>query len=109
MSKEDNNSARVIPQSRHSICYYSGVMASSGSWPSREDMITMAETTACEPRRLRTRIKGGGVRKSAIALYALALTISTASAQTCIPLSGSTQCPAFNASSISTDSSLVGL
>lgn len=42
-------------------------------------------------------------------LTALALLIPAAAAQTCIPLKGSTQCPAFNTSSFSTDSSLSSL
>lgn len=43
------------------------------------------------------------------ALLSILATAPAAMAQNCISLSGSTQCPAFNASSISTDSTLVGL
>ena len=42
-----------------------------------------------------------------LALTIVASSIPFTSAQSCIPLSGSTQCPAFNVSSISTDSALV--
>lgn len=43
-------------------------------------------------------------------LYGLVATaVPTAMAQSCISLANSTQCPAFNASSISTDSTLTGL
>ena len=47
--------------------------------------------------------------KIATTLAALILATPYATAQSCIPLSGSTQCPAFNASSISTGSDLTGL
>ncbi|CAD0097889.1 unnamed protein product [Aureobasidium mustum] len=46
------------------------------------------------------------------ALFALALTVATlptALAQNCIPLTGSSECRAFNTASISTDSTLTGL
>lgn len=46
-------------------------------------------------------------RQAAVALFAVIA--SLASAQSCISLQGSTQCPAFNTSSISTDSTLTGL
>ena len=39
----------------------------------------------------------------------LASSVQTAMAQSCISLEGSTTCSAFNASSVSTDSSVVGL
>ena len=43
------------------------------------------------------------------ALLSILATAPAAMAQNCISLSGSTQCPAFSSSSISTDSTLVGL
>ncbi|MCJ1291159.1 Mitochondrial fission protein [Xylographa carneopallida] len=106
MRTEVNNLTRAIPQTCHSTCYHSGVMTSSGSHQREEEMIKKAGTRTGRPS---TRVKQRGMRKSTIALFALATTIPAASTQACIPLSGSTQCPAFNASSISTDSSLVRL
>lgn len=47
--------------------------------------------------------------KTCIALALLASIVPVVSAESCIPLSGSTQCPAFNSSSISTGSALTGL
>lgn len=46
--------------------------------------------------------------RTALAAAALAALISNSAAQTCISLAGSTTCTAFNASSISTDTQLVG-
>ncbi|EXJ55564.1 hypothetical protein A1O7_08492 [Cladophialophora yegresii CBS 114405] len=43
-----------------------------------------------------------------LSLAALAVVVRTIHAQSCISLAGSTACPAFNSSSISTDSTLVG-
>ncbi|OCT44793.1 SH3 domain containing protein [Cladophialophora carrionii] len=43
-----------------------------------------------------------------LSLAALALVVRSVHAQSCISLAGSTACPAFNSSSISTDSTLVG-
>lgn len=60
----------------------------------------------------RTRpIRRLAVQLTASAAYALlASSVPSAMAQaSCISLTGSTACPAFNASSISTDSSLTGL
>ncbi|KAI9741438.1 MAG: hypothetical protein M1818_004244 [Claussenomyces sp. TS43310] len=50
----------------------------------------------------------GAVKKTG-ALLSIAAALPAAMAQSCISLSGSSQCPAFNTSSISTDSTLVGL
>ncbi|TVY71465.1 hypothetical protein LSUE1_G007366 [Lachnellula suecica] len=59
------------------------------------------------PRRQKQqRSMGLNTRTTLLSILAAA---PTAMAETCISLSGSTQCPAFNASSISTDSTLVGL
>jgi hypothetical protein len=51
----------------------------------------------------------GSTMQKSLLLTLLALSTSVTSAQNCISLSGSKTCPAFNASSISTDSYLVGL
>ncbi len=48
-------------------------------------------------------------RTSTVLFALLATTVPTTMAQSCIPLKGSTQCPAFNQSSVSTDSSLTSL
>ncbi|KAK3626721.1 hypothetical protein LTR56_019653 [Elasticomyces elasticus] len=56
-------------------------------------------------KRRRTPQSGAFMVLSAL----LASSLPTALAQTCISLADSTACPAFNASSVSTDSTLVGL
>ena len=61
--------------------------------------------TIQRPRRARRRLEG----RHFLALGMLASTLHGASAQSCISLSQSSQCPAFNSSSISTDSTLTGL
>ncbi len=74
---------------------------------------SMAERTsihasgACDPSRRHKR-RAGGLKKSAILVTLLGATPAVM-AQSCISLSGSTTCPAFNSASISTDSTLVGL
>jgi len=50
----------------------------------------------------------GGLYKTA-ALLTLLGAVPVTMGQSCIPLSGSTTCPAFSSASISTDSTLVGL
>jgi hypothetical protein len=50
----------------------------------------------------------GGLNKTAALLILLGAVPATM-ARSCIPLSGSTTCPAFSSASISTDSTLVGL
>ena len=47
--------------------------------------------------------------RSMAAVIFLVTSVSAASAQSCISLSTSTQCPAFNASSVSTDPNLTSL
>jgi len=66
----------------------------------------MESSSAIGERRRRSKRKH---QPSAIKSFlVMALTAApVAVAQNCIPLSGSTQCPAFNQSSISTDSGLV--
>lgn len=56
-------------------------------------------------RQITTSVKTGSLLLSVLA----ATTLPGAMAQSCISLANSTQCPAFNASSISTDSTLTGL
>lgn len=63
------------------------------------------DTVRRRPKRRKTRHIGA---KTAVCAL-LASTIPTAMAQSCIPLASSRTCPSFNASSISTDSFLVGL
>ena len=61
-------------------------------------------------RHIRTREKRAAGRFKV--LYALALTaatLPTTLAQSCIPLTDSTECRAFNTASISTNSALIGL
>ena len=63
-------------------------------------------------RRSRRRSRRKGVTllsATTIARALLASGLSTSLAQTCVPLTASVACPSFNASSISTDSALVGL
>lgn len=67
----------------------------------------MAAATESRPRRLKRR-RILRLNASTIACAVLAGGFQTAMAQGCISLQGSTACPAFNASSISTDSSNVG-
>jgi len=45
---------------------------------------------------------------STVACALLAHSLPASFAQSCIPLAGSSTCPAFNASSVSTDATLVG-
>ena len=66
-----------------------------------------AETPYTFGNRRSTSTMGQWAQVAVAAL--LASTIPMASAQACISLANSTQCPAFNASSISTGSSLTGL
>lgn len=57
------------------------------------------------PRRRRLR----HINASTVACAFLASTFQTSMAQGCISLKGSTECPSFNASSISTDAANIGL
>ncbi|PBP23549.1 SH3 domain-containing protein [Diplocarpon rosae] len=68
------------------------------------------------PAQRRGQGKGSSTRKqrssgfkTRTALLSALATAPGAIAQSCIPLSGSTQCPAFTSASISTDSTLIGL
>lgn len=66
-----------------------------------EDMRSTTPQRSCGRKPLQTRRR---------LIYTLAATaIPSAMAQNCVSLAGSTQCPAFNSSSISTDSTLTGL
>ncbi|OWP06441.1 hypothetical protein B2J93_9214 [Marssonina coronariae] len=56
-----------------------------------------------------TRKQRPGSFKTRTLLLSALTTIPGAMAQSCISLSGSTQCPAFTSASVSTDSTLVGL
>jgi hypothetical protein len=69
----------------------------------------MADRLATGDGTHRPRRKSRKLHKTVIAFSILASTIPMASAQSCISLSGSTQCPAFRISSISTDKNLIGL
>lgn len=59
------------------------------------------------PKTTRRRRIPRPLKKSALLTFAAAC-IPSAMAQNCIPLAGSTLCPAFNQSSISTNPTLVG-
>jgi len=66
----------------------------------------------CDQRRTRRKCKRrrqSHWRLATTTTALLASTIPTAMAQNCISLTDSTACPAFNASSISTNSNLTGL
>ncbi|PNS18352.1 hypothetical protein CAC42_6169 [Sphaceloma murrayae] len=67
---------------------------------------TETEVKSSQRRRKRRRRKHSHFATAAALLLA---SIPSASAQSCISLSQSSQCPAFNASSISTDAFTVGL
>ena len=72
------------------------------------------QTPDITDRATRTRRRGGRrSRGSRYGLYiscaGVAALLPVAAAQSCISLAASTQCPAFNASSISTDTTLTGL
>ena len=62
------------------------------------------------PRRRRSRRRRTAhLNASTITCAFLAATVQTSMAQGCISLKGSTACPAFNASSVSTSAAVVGL
>lgn len=78
--------------------------------------LMMSEARACQvhntmPRRRRKRRRTTSYLSPYLSLCAISfITIPITSAQTtCIPLTGSTTCPAFNTSSISTNPYLTGL
>jgi hypothetical protein len=83
---------------------------------SRFEMMEMSESPRDSTMTSRDgRRDGSGKRRqrsmgfnTRTALLSILATVPTAMAQNCISLAGSTQCPAFNSSSISTDSTLVG-
>ncbi len=75
---------------------------------------TMLPHTAFSGKRSRTRKIQARRRKFKATIHTAVLTLAISTlpatmAQKCIPLSGSIQCPAFNQSSLSTDSKLTGL
>ena len=53
--------------------------------------------------------KRSGLKRSISIVALLSLGLPTTMAQNCIPLKGSTQCPAFNQSSFSTSSALTSI
>lgn len=75
---------------------------------------SLAERGPSMASRRRVERSGGGKQASRglntrTALLSILATTPAAMAQNCISLKGSSQCPAFSSSSISTDSTLVGL
>jgi len=72
--------------------------------------ISRQQHTASITRRRPTKRRKTSHTRACTAVCALlASSVPAAMAQTCVSLADSTACPAFNASSISTDSALVGL
>ena len=69
----------------------------------------MAGTCLDRPPRQSKRRKIVHIRTPTVICALLASHLPTAIAQSCISLTGSAECPSFNASSISTDIALVGL
>lgn len=81
-----------------------------------DDVLCSLRIDECRIRKRRKSQRTRPARRRAVQLTAsaayalLASSVPSAMAQaSCISLTGSTACPAFNASSISTDSSLTGL
>lgn len=75
----------------------------------RESESAMERSLSREPKLRRSkRRRAIHINASTVACALLAGTFQTSMAQGCISLKGSTACPAFNASSISTDDALVG-
>jgi hypothetical protein len=58
------------------------------------------------PRRTRQHRRHSGAMTASLVLAVLATALPVAMAQDCIPLQGSTVCPAFSSASVSTGSGL---
>ena len=82
---------------RHSTAFFEVLHVTMDSYPASE------RTT---PRTKRRKLRAATRTTLCVLLFT---TLPTSMAQKCISLSGSTQCSAFNRSSLSTDSTLVGL
>ncbi|TAQ91602.1 hypothetical protein B7494_g70 [Chlorociboria aeruginascens] len=100
-SDQDHDIAIAYVPSHHETC--SDQVAPSNS-PRNRTMLSGEATARAGSRGRRLT---GGVNTRTILLSVLAA-VPAVMAQNCISLSGSTQCPAFSASSISTDNELIG-
>jgi hypothetical protein len=107
--------ARVRTEEQHNACRRTlrtpGLRAEQG-----DDVLFSVQRDECRIRKRRRSKRIIPVRQRAaqltttVACALLASRVPTAMAQeSCISLTGSTACPAFNASSISTNSNLTGL
>ena len=74
-------------------------------------LAAMRPTMDLDGKRRNTRKHGtNSASKAALVLLAASMPlVSGQVAQLCVPLAGSTLCPAFNESSVSTDPTLIGL
>ena len=93
-----------------------GCTHARGGQDEDEDVLSSLRMDECRIRKRRKQLRTRPTRRRAAQLTAsaayalLASSVPSAMAQdSCISLTGSTACPAFNASSISTNSNLRGL
>jgi hypothetical protein len=94
------NTIRLLPSHNGSILDKTGLLESPR-------LRTMAEEVGRRDSSSRRKQRSIGINTKT-ALLSIIAASPVAMAQNCISLSGSTQCPAFQSASISTDSTLVG-